>query len=273
MGNWQKWLSSCARWWNIPNQSQPNPGSPGDVLPCILVVWHDEVRIVDGFEDAIFLALRIVVDCFYSKDLWISISLVIFLFGVSSHNFNDPIYSSLINLIGGTRIFFAAELSVCLEVRDMQSDRFRRRRIFIPLFPEKRNERSCLLQRKVLNALLSIILIINVGWYSRVKALKLDGGSIPLFVVTLLWRIQVHLGWFWFRVFHWLLNSSSANLTEFAVQPWIRSWVPSHVAILFLVWAICTNLVVEMFVFLLAPFWSQLWPIHRDIVALGAQLF
>ena len=28
MGNWQKWLSSRARWWNIPNQSQPNPGSP-----------------------------------------------------------------------------------------------------------------------------------------------------------------------------------------------------------------------------------------------------
>ena len=29
MGIWQKWLSSWARWWNIPNQSQPNPGSPG----------------------------------------------------------------------------------------------------------------------------------------------------------------------------------------------------------------------------------------------------
>ena len=29
MGNWQSWLSSWARWGNIPNQSQPNPGSPG----------------------------------------------------------------------------------------------------------------------------------------------------------------------------------------------------------------------------------------------------
>ena len=34
MGNWQNWLSSWARRWNIPNQSQPNLGSPGDVLPC-----------------------------------------------------------------------------------------------------------------------------------------------------------------------------------------------------------------------------------------------
>ena len=25
MGNWQKWLSSWAKWWNITNQSQPNP--------------------------------------------------------------------------------------------------------------------------------------------------------------------------------------------------------------------------------------------------------
>ena len=32
MGYWQYWLSSQARWWNIPNQ--PNPGSPGDVSPC-----------------------------------------------------------------------------------------------------------------------------------------------------------------------------------------------------------------------------------------------
>ena len=31
MGNWQKCLSSWAIWWNIPNPSQPNPGSPGDV--------------------------------------------------------------------------------------------------------------------------------------------------------------------------------------------------------------------------------------------------
>ena len=25
MGNWQKWLSSWAKWWNITDQSQPNP--------------------------------------------------------------------------------------------------------------------------------------------------------------------------------------------------------------------------------------------------------
>ena len=35
MGNGQNWLSSWARWWNIPNQSQPNRGSPGDVSPCM----------------------------------------------------------------------------------------------------------------------------------------------------------------------------------------------------------------------------------------------
>ena len=35
MGNWQKWLSMCARWCNIQNQSQPNPGSPGDGQNCI----------------------------------------------------------------------------------------------------------------------------------------------------------------------------------------------------------------------------------------------
>ena len=34
MGNWQNWLSSWARWWNIPNQSQPIPVSPGDLSPC-----------------------------------------------------------------------------------------------------------------------------------------------------------------------------------------------------------------------------------------------
>ena len=34
MGNWQNWLSSWVRWWNIPNQSQPNPGSPADGSPC-----------------------------------------------------------------------------------------------------------------------------------------------------------------------------------------------------------------------------------------------
>ena len=33
-GNWQNWLSSWPRWWNIPNQNQPNPGSPGDGTPC-----------------------------------------------------------------------------------------------------------------------------------------------------------------------------------------------------------------------------------------------
>ena len=35
-GKLQNWLSSWARGWNIPNQSQPNPCSPGDVSPCIL---------------------------------------------------------------------------------------------------------------------------------------------------------------------------------------------------------------------------------------------
>ena len=30
---WQKRQGSWARWWNIPNQSQPNRGSPGDVSP------------------------------------------------------------------------------------------------------------------------------------------------------------------------------------------------------------------------------------------------
>ena len=34
VGIWQKWLSIWARWWNIPNKSQPNPGWPGDVSPC-----------------------------------------------------------------------------------------------------------------------------------------------------------------------------------------------------------------------------------------------
>ena len=33
--DWPNWLSSWARWWNIPNKSQPNLGSPGDVSPCI----------------------------------------------------------------------------------------------------------------------------------------------------------------------------------------------------------------------------------------------
>ena len=34
LGNWQNWLSSWARWWNIPNLSPPNPGLPGDGSPC-----------------------------------------------------------------------------------------------------------------------------------------------------------------------------------------------------------------------------------------------
>ena len=34
MGIWQNWLNSWARWWNIPNQIQPNQGSPGDGPPC-----------------------------------------------------------------------------------------------------------------------------------------------------------------------------------------------------------------------------------------------
>ena len=56
MGNWQNWLRTWARWWNIPNQSQLNPGSPGDVSPCIIIrtpphlcsagVLHGHVRVV-----------------------------------------------------------------------------------------------------------------------------------------------------------------------------------------------------------------------------------
>ena len=34
MGNWQNWLSSWARWWNIPNKSHRNQGTPGDGSPC-----------------------------------------------------------------------------------------------------------------------------------------------------------------------------------------------------------------------------------------------
>ena len=36
MGNWQNCLSSWARWWNIPNQSQTNRGSTGDGPPSRL---------------------------------------------------------------------------------------------------------------------------------------------------------------------------------------------------------------------------------------------
>ena len=32
MGNGQNWLSSWVRWWNIPNQSQPNRGFPVDAF-------------------------------------------------------------------------------------------------------------------------------------------------------------------------------------------------------------------------------------------------
>ena len=31
---WGNWLSSWARWWSIPNQSQPNRGWRGDGSPC-----------------------------------------------------------------------------------------------------------------------------------------------------------------------------------------------------------------------------------------------
>ena len=34
LGNWQNWLISWARWWNIPNPSQPNPGLSGELSPC-----------------------------------------------------------------------------------------------------------------------------------------------------------------------------------------------------------------------------------------------
>ena len=32
---WQKWLSSWARWWNIPSLSQPNPSPRADGTPCM----------------------------------------------------------------------------------------------------------------------------------------------------------------------------------------------------------------------------------------------
>ena len=34
MGIWQNWLCSMARWLNIPNLSQPNPGLRPDGAPC-----------------------------------------------------------------------------------------------------------------------------------------------------------------------------------------------------------------------------------------------
>ena len=36
MGNWQKWLSSWARCWNIIDQSHPNQTIPADGPPCIV---------------------------------------------------------------------------------------------------------------------------------------------------------------------------------------------------------------------------------------------
>ena len=45
MGNWQNWLSSWARWWNIPNQSQPNPDLPGDGSPCPCV----DIQVVNTY--------------------------------------------------------------------------------------------------------------------------------------------------------------------------------------------------------------------------------
>ena len=42
MGLWQKWLSSWARWWNISNQSQPNPGSPRR-LATLFVRFHSDL--------------------------------------------------------------------------------------------------------------------------------------------------------------------------------------------------------------------------------------
>ena len=35
MGNWQKWLSRWARWWNIIDHSQPNPTIRVDAPLCI----------------------------------------------------------------------------------------------------------------------------------------------------------------------------------------------------------------------------------------------
>ena len=44
MGNWQNWLSCWARWWNIPNQNQPNPCSLGDGSPCRYLYFQAKVE-------------------------------------------------------------------------------------------------------------------------------------------------------------------------------------------------------------------------------------
>ena len=43
MGSWQKWLSRWARWWNIPNPTQPNPTIWGDGPPCTILNFLDLV--------------------------------------------------------------------------------------------------------------------------------------------------------------------------------------------------------------------------------------
>ena len=42
-----------ARWWNIPNQSQPNPGLPGDVSPCKLwqIAYCDTIAILQQYHN------------------------------------------------------------------------------------------------------------------------------------------------------------------------------------------------------------------------------
>ena len=37
---WQKRLSSRENWWNVPNQSQPDPGLPGVGSPCRRLCIH-----------------------------------------------------------------------------------------------------------------------------------------------------------------------------------------------------------------------------------------
>ena len=46
-GNWQNWLSSLARWWNIPNQSQHNRGSPGHGSPCMCDTFWEHRKLYE----------------------------------------------------------------------------------------------------------------------------------------------------------------------------------------------------------------------------------
>ena len=53
MGNWQNWLSSWARWWNITNPSHSNPGSPWKWVT--LFINADEIELVKHTEAMAFL--------------------------------------------------------------------------------------------------------------------------------------------------------------------------------------------------------------------------